>query len=309
MPKRIGNATLYVQRNGLTIRELSYDFDSDSQLAKDVTILSEHITKSGVKDMDYQESPDGRLWVVLKDGTMATLTRMAEQEIMAWSKQDTLGSYKSVAVISNGDEDQVWTVVQRSTGIGNVQMVEYFTPFLQPDAQVSSFYVDCGLSYSNPTSKTVTVTGLTHLNGRMVSILGDGAVYPNALVSSNGSLRISKSCNVINIGLPYTSTIKTLRLDVGSVGQTTQGMVKRIYKSIIRLWRTLGCNIGDGVTQDTLIFRTTESYGAGVSLFTGDKELSFPSDWNKNAQVFITQSQPLPLNVLAIIHKAEISTE
>jgi hypothetical protein len=48
---------------------------------------------------------------------------------------------------------------------------------------------------------------------------------------------------------------------------------------------------------------------SATPLFTGDKEVSFPVGWNKEAQVFITQSQPLPLNVLALIHKVEVSQE
>jgi hypothetical protein len=315
-PKRVGNATLYVQRNNLTIRELIYDFNTDSQLAKDMTILSEHITTSGVKDMDYQESPDGILWVVLKNGKMATMTRLADQDIMAWSRHDTQGSFLSVAVIPNGNEDQVWVATQRShrysatTTNGYIRCIEYFKPFLLPENQNDCFFVDCGLSYSNTTSKAVRVTGLNHLKGMTVSILGDGAVYPNTVVDTAGAVSISKSCNNIHIGLPYTSTIKTSKLEAGTLTQTTQGMVKRVYHSIIRMWRSLGCQIGDGTTMDTVIFRTTQqSFGQAVALFTGDKEVAFPQGWNKAAQVYIIQSQPLPLNILAVISKAEISTD
>jgi len=316
MPKRVGNATLYIQRNNLTVRELSYDFNTDSQLAKDVTILSEHITTSGVKDMDYQESPDGVLWVVLKNGKMATMTRLADQDIMAWTRHETQGSFMSVAIIPNGNEDQVWVATQRScaysatTTNGYIRMVEYFKPFLLPESLNDCFFVDCGLSYNNLTTKASVVTGLNHLKGISVSILGDGAVYPDQVVTTAGTISISKSCNTIHIGLPYTSTIKTSKLEAGTLTQTTQGLVKRVYKSIVRMWRSLGCQVGDGTTMDTVIFRTTQQpFGQSVALFTGDKEVAFPHGWDKAAQVYIVQSQPLPLNCLAIISKVEISAE
>lgn len=309
LPKRIGSATVYVQRNNLTIRELAYDFDTDSQLAKDATILSEHITTSGVQDMDYQESPDGVLWVVRKDGNMATMTRLADQEVLAWSRHDTLGSFKAVAVIPNGNEDQVWLAVLRSVSAGLVYHIEYFKPFLQPDSQVSSFYVDCGLTYNGTGTYTKVVTGLGHLNSRNVSILGDGAVYPDQMVTGS-SIAISRSCNTIHVGLPYTSTIKTSRLETGSLAAANQGVIKRVYKAIVRLWRSLGCQVGTEATQDTVYFRDSSmAMDEPPSLFTGDKELSFPAGWNKTAQVYITQSQPLPLNVLAVISKVEISQE
>ena len=309
LPKRIGNATVYVQRNNLTIRELKYNFEEDAQEATDMTILSDHITKSGIKDMDYQEAPDGILWCVRKDGQMATLTRLAQQDVMAWTKHDTQGSYLSVAVIPNGNEDQVWVVTQRSVGAGAVKMVEYFKPFIQPDDPAENFYVDCGLSYHGTGTYSKVLTGLEHLNSRIVSVLGDGAVYPDQMVSG-GSITISQSCNIIHVGLSYISTIKTSRLEAGSITSSTQGIVKRIYKSIVRLWRSLGCDIGNVTTQDSIAFRDTSvPMGSGTPLYTGDKEVSFPVGWNKEAQVYITQEQPLPLNILAIINKVEVSQE
>jgi hypothetical protein len=312
LPRRIGNAVVYVQRNNLTLRELAYNFEEDTQLANDITILSEHITKSGIKDMDYQEAPDGILWCVLKNGKMATLTRLAQQDVMAWTGHETQGSYLSVAVIPNGNEDQVWVAVQRScaysatTTNGYIRLVEYFKPFIQPDSQSDSFYVDSGLSYTNLTTKASVVTGMTHMKGRTVSILGDGAVFPDSVVDTAGAVSISKSCNIIHCGLSYTSTIKTSRLESGSNTGSTQGLIKRVYKTIVRLWRSLGCQVGNETTRDIVLFRDSSMLmGSAPLLYTGDKEIQFPIGWNKSAQTYIVQSQPLPMNVLAIVSKVE----
>ena len=310
LPKRIGNAIAYIQRDGKIMKELAYNFEDDAYRANDLTILSEHITKSGIVDMDFQEIPDNILWCLRSDGAIATMTRLAPQEVLAWSKQETLGTFCSVAVIPNGAEDQVWVVVQRSVNAGVVRFIEYFKPFTLPDLQKDCFFVDCGLSYNNSTTAASVVTGLSHLNSRNVSVLGDGAVYPNVMVTG-GSITISKSCNVIHVGLPYTSIIKTVRLEGGNapVG-TTQGLIKRIYKVILRLWRSLGAKIGNEVTQDTVLFRDTSmAMGVAPLLKTGDVEIQFPIGYNKNAQVMIIQEQPLPLNCLAIISKCEISNE
>ncbi len=315
IPKRIGLGTVYVQRNNLTIRELNYNYEQDANVANDMTILSDHITKSGIKDMDYQEAPDGILWCVKKDGKLVTLTRLAQQDVMAWTRHETQGSFLSVAVIPNGNEDQVWVATQRScryhstTTNGYIRFVEYFKPFIQPDDPAEDYYVDSGLSYHGTGTYAKVVTGLTHLNSRIVSVLGDGAVYPDTLVTG-GAITISNSCNIIHVGLSYTSEIKTSKLEAGSLTQSTQGLVKRIYKSIVRLWRSLGCNIGTIDTQDIITFRDSSvPMGSAAPLFTGDKIVSFPAGWNKEAQVYITQSQPLPLNILAIISRVEISQE
>jgi hypothetical protein len=220
-----------------------------------------------------------------------------------------------VAVIPNGNEDQVWVVAQRSTGYsatttnGYVKTVEYFNPFILPDTQAEGFFVDCGLSYLGTGTYARTVSGLSHLNSRIVSVLGDGAVYPDQMVTG-GQITLSKSCNIIHVGLAYTSTIKTSRLESGSVQGSSQGIIKRVYSSIVRLWRSLGCNIGNETTQDIINFRDSSvPMDEATPLFTGDKEVAFPAGWNKNAQVFITQTQPLPLNILAVISKVEVSQE
>ena len=311
LPKRIENAFVYLQRNNLTIRELKYSFEQDALIADDATILSEHITKSGIKDLEYQESPDGILWCVRKDGVMATMTRLAAQDVLAWTSHNTQGSYQSVAVIPNGNEDQVWVVAQRSSASVNAKYIEYFKPFIQPDAQRSQFYVDCGLSYeSGSTAGVARVTGLDHLKGLTVSILGDGSVFPDQVVDTAGAVTISKSCSTIHVGLPYTSVIKTSRLEAGDVTGSSQGLVKRIYRSIIRMWRTLGCHVGVPGNQDIVMFRDSSMpMDVAPPLFTGDKTISFPAGWDKKAQVLITQAQPLPLNVLAIVSRIEISTE
>lgn len=309
LPNRIGSAIVYVQRDGKIMRELAYNFEDDAYRAEDLTILSDHITKSGVVDMDFQEVPDSILWCLRSDGAIATMTRLASQEVSAWSKQETLGTFDSVAIIPNGAEDQVWVVVQRSVHAGVVRFIEYFKPFTLPDLQRDCFFVDCGLSRPYSATAASVLTGLDHLNSRNVSVLGDGAVYPNVMVTG-GSITISKSCHVIHVGLPYTSTIKTVRLEAGSVANTTQGLIKRVVKSIVRLWRSLGCQVGNETTQDTVLFRdTTMPMDEAPTLFTGDKPIQFPVGWNKLAQVYITQSQPLPLNVLAVISKVEVSTE
>ena len=51
----IGNATIFLQRAKRKMRELAYNFDTDGYVAPDLTILAEHITDSGITQMDYQQ--------------------------------------------------------------------------------------------------------------------------------------------------------------------------------------------------------------------------------------------------------------
>ena len=82
----IGNATIFLQRAKRKIRELAYNFDSDGYQAPDMTILSEHITESGVTQMDYQQEPYSIVWCVRTDGVLAGLTYNRLEKVVAWHR-------------------------------------------------------------------------------------------------------------------------------------------------------------------------------------------------------------------------------
>ncbi len=385
LPKRIGANLYYLQDDLRVMRELSYDFTTDSFSGADITVLSEHITESGIVDMDYQQSPDNLLWCVRADGEMAVLTRQVEQQVVAWSRMTTNGKYESVAVIPNGTEDMVWVIVNRTIGGSTKRYVEYFKPFVFTD-QEDAFFVDSGLSVDVPLTITgitsanppvvscvntfvggevikirgvigmtevnnkkftvnapgagdfelydtedtpvavdgstysayesggqarecfTTVAALDHINGEKVSVLVDGAVHPDRTVVAN-SITLDGAYSEAHVGLKFTSKIQTLKLETGLVWDAGQGIVKKIFVVIIRLYKTVGCKIGllNGST-DIVPFRTSAMLmDEAVPLFTGDKKVVPPQTWGSACQLYVEQDLPLPLNVLLILSKIEIS--
>lgn len=176
LPHRIGHYVYYMQRNSRTVREFSYDYASDSYVALDMTLLANHITTSGITQMDYQEAPDNILWCVRDDGEIATMTRQIDQQVIGWSRQIMGGSYgggnavvESVAVIPNGAEDQVWMIVKRTIGGSTTRYIEYLTPFILPTEQEDIFCVDSGLTLDSP----ITITDITQADPAVVTT--DGA--------------------------------------------------------------------------------------------------------------------------------------
>jgi len=333
-PKQIGNYLFYIQKNNRTIRQFFYDFTSDSYRSQDLTLLSEHITESGIWDWDYQESPENILWLVRNDGYIVAITLQLDQAVGAWYKIITDGEFKSVVTIPNGEEDQIWVIVEREINGSTCQYVEYFMPFNMPDAQEDCFYVDCGLTYDG--TPVDELSGLDHLEGKEVAILADGAVHPKRVVS-NGSITLNDNYSVVQVGLPYTTAIFTLPIEVNFPFGTTQASIKRVYEVTVRLYRSLNCKIGRPGTLDEITFEDEYEikdlieflegeYKTGRRdivyfrdssmpmdfpplLVTADKRITFPVGYDKRAQVYITQEDPLPLNVLAVISKVEIAEE
>ena len=110
-----GNATLFLQRAKRKIRELAFNFDVDGYQAADLTILNESVTKTGINEMTYQQSPDSILWCVREDGVLAGLTYLRSEEVVAWHRHILGGSFgsgnavvESVASISGAiNEDEL----------------------------------------------------------------------------------------------------------------------------------------------------------------------------------------------------------
>ena len=211
---------------------------------------------------------------------------------------------ESVAIINgDADEDQVWVIIKRWINGAVRRYVEYFTPFNFSKDLTAFHYVDSGLAYSG--GSTTSLTGLDHLEGEQVAIVGDGAAQNNKTVSS-GAVTIDTSSEEAKIGLLYSSDLQTMRLDEG-YSETTQTKTKRIYDLSVRFHETVGASVGPNVDNLTAInFRdSSASMNLPVPLFTGDKFIEFDSDYGTEGLVYVQQPQALPMTILGIYPRLE----
>lgn len=298
----IGNQIYYVQKNGRKIREYSYEFASDSFKAGDITIISEHITQSGIVEMAYQQNPNNVIWCVLTNGKICTLTREVDQQVYAWTKQVTDGTYENIAVIPNpsGGYDEVWVVVKRNINGSDRRYVEYFvSPFTDDAAQEDAFFVHSGLTYDS--TPATTISGLDHLEGESVTVFADGAVQNSKTVAS-GAITLDHSASVVQVGLSYSSILKTMPIEYGASNGTAQTKWKKIFDIFVRLYRTLGLKVGDATAQDEVPFRTTsDPMDDAPPLFTGDKRVKTNNGWDRDQQIYVVHDSPTPCTLLALI--------
>lgn len=87
-PLLCGNAILFCDRAGASVREYKYDYAMDAMAGRDVSVLnSEAFGKSGgIVDWTYQMFPDSLVWCVMADGTLLVFCYMPEQDVYAWSR-------------------------------------------------------------------------------------------------------------------------------------------------------------------------------------------------------------------------------
>ena len=319
-PVRVGKCTLFVQRTKRKIREMSYQFTLGTFQAPDVSLVAEHLTKSGIKQMAAQMAPHPIVWAVRNDGVLVGFIYDKDQEVLGWH-QHQLGGYsnaaqtlppvvESVAVIPapSTDRDQVWVAVQRYINGAVVRTVELMTKYWEDgDALPDAFFVDCGATYSG--AATATVSGLTWLAGQTVSVLADGAVHPDVVVSGAGNITLQRSATKVQVGLGYNSDGKTLRIESGGGDGTAQGKLKRIHRAIFRFFQSVGLNVqSTGGTAFPEPFRTSaDLMDNPVALYTGDKRWAWDGTYELEGQVFWRQSDPLPSNVLMVV--AQLDTQ
>jgi len=304
-----GNAILFLQKAKRKIRELAYNFDSDSYVAPDLTILNDTVTQSGIVQMEWQQEPDNILWCVREDGQLAGLTYQRSENVVSWHRHILGGAFgsgnavvESIASISGElNEDELWVIVKRTVNGATVRYIECFSDFDFDETVAEDFkFLDSHLTYSG--SATTTLSGLSHLEGQTVSILADGSVHANKVVSS-GAITLDRSVTKACVGLSYDSVLQTMRIEGGAAEGTSQGKIKRISKVVLRLFETVGVKVGPSLSNlEVVPFRTTSSNLSTPvdTLIEGDKEIEFNDDYNSDGHIFIKQDQPLPASILAI---------
>ena len=149
------------------------------------------------------------------------------------------------------------------------------------------------------------ISGLDYLEGKKLNILADGAVHPQRVVSS-GEISLERAASVVHLGLPYESDLNTLPLAL-QVEALGQGRVKNLNHVWLRVLESSG--IFAGPSADKLVEakqRTTEPYGTPPNLKTQDIKIMLTPQWQDNGQLFVRQTDPLPLTVVGLTLEAAI---
>lgn len=147
--------------------------------------------------------------------------------------------------------------------------------------------------------------GLSHLEGKTVSILADGAVMPQQVVTS-GAISLQRAATKIIVGLPYESDLQTLPMTL-NVDGFGQGRMKNVNKAWLRVYKSSGIFIGPDA--DYLVEykqRTTEPYGSPPSLKSDELLVVMTPSWGAGGQVYIRQSDPLPLTLVGLTLEVSI---
>ena len=309
-PVRVGYSVLMVQRSGRKLREINYNFQQQGWVTNDLTVLAEHVTQGGVQQITWHKEPYVAAWAVRGDGLLLGFTFNKEQDVVGWHPHKIGGAFgdgqavvESVCTIPapDGTRDDLWLIVKRTINGTTKRYIEYLEREYQSgDTQASCFYVDSGLSYTG--AAVTTISGLSHLEGQTVQMLVNGATHPDRTVAS-GAITLQVAATTAHVGLACPATISPTRLEAGAGDGTAQGKTKRINKMVLRFLNTLGCKAGPSLSVlDEIPFRDgSDPMDQPPPLFSGDKLMEWPGDYDFDGFIVVRQEQPLPMTLVAIM--------
>ncbi|MBU6407844.1 MAG: hypothetical protein KGS44_12025, partial [Alphaproteobacteria bacterium] len=297
-PVTANTVAIYAAARGGHVRAIGFDNDIQSYISIDLSLRAAHLFDyKTIKDLAYAKGPIPIVWAVSSDGRLLGLTYVPEQQVYAWHSHDTQdGFFESIAVVSEGNDDILYAVVRRTIGTATKRYVERLSSRYFQDLK-NFFGVDCGLTYSG--AAATTISGLSHLEGKTVYILADGAVMPPRVVSG-GQITLDKAASLVHVGLPIVSDLQTLPLavEVEAYAQATKKNVKAVA---LRVYQSSGIYVGpdaDHLTEAKI--RTTEPYGSPPGLQTGEVEVDISPAWTTEGQVVVRQVDPVPLTIVSM---------
>lgn len=299
-PLLIRSNLIYASERGGHVIEMGYNWQQGGFAVNDLCVFAPHLfERARVKDMALALSPHPIIWCAMTDGCLLGLTYMPEQAVSAWHRHDTInGSFESVAVVPEGDEDILYAVVRRTINGATVRFIERMHERLY-DGLENCFHVDAGSTYEG--EETQTLSGLDYLEGCEVAILADGAVLPREKVK-NGQITLEVPAKKIQVGLPVISEIQTLPLIVnlqdGSFGRGHQKNINRVW---MQVYQSSGIFVGPSFDDLTEVKqRLDEPYGEPPEPLSTEIDVPLPGSWNASGQLVLRQKDPLPLTLVGI---------
>lgn len=288
-PRDVDGATLYVPRTGPQLREFLYADSEQAYQSGDTALLAHHLFGMPVS-MDYDKS--NRLFhVVMDEGSLATLTVYRDEQVTAWSLQETAGAFRAIAAVG----DQIFVLVERAGGV----FIEVFDP---------DIFVDAGLTGTSEVA-TAVWSGLDHIEGQTVKVVADG-IPRTDLVVSDGSVSLEEAATSAQVGLGYTHIIEPLPLTISG----DAGIASRIRPITItfRLWDTASLRLDAGQGLEDVPFRrlgNANYLDSAPPRFSGDKRIRVLGWHDGGVEPLwrIEQDAAAPCTVLSVLTEFSVN--
>lgn len=260
-----------------------------------------------IVDQAITRNPFTCAFFVRDDGQMIGLTYDPLQQVFGFHRHTTNGKIKTVAVIPEDTQSSLYLGIERD----GEMFLERFRIRRTFD-NVTENHLDCSVVRTFATART-TVTGLSHLNGKYVSVVADGTIEADNHLVEDGEITIRNPSKTFIIGLPYEGYFDTLPLYAAYQGfnplkpKVITDVHFRVYKSASVFSAQYYLSESLTFLAKPFVAKATESkarldepFNTAPDLYTGLIQVPMYGTPQKDLQVRISQKNPLPLTVQAI---------
>ena len=298
-PQFIGNRCVFVQERGGTVRDMGYSYESDNYTGQDLTLFVKTRVRGYLTITSaYAQDPDSIIYYIRNDGEINCLTYIPEQKVYGWSHFVTNGKYLYCESVSEGEQDSLYTLVERTLQGKKVKCIERMVPLYSDDVNV---FLDCYVEFKS--SNAIDSINIPHLSGHTVQVVIDDKQQPDVVVPDDGLLQLNVSGSNIKIGLPFTSKIRVPSVEMQMQDGTLQGRIATVSRVVLRMYKSFGGKVGRTFDRmDDITLPPNE-------LFTGDKPVILPkmgTNYSTDTSICIKHSDPFPFNLLSITRIVEI---
>lgn len=286
----IGQAVTFLQRGATQAREYFYFDENAAYKSPDLTFHAEHILSSGVREIDFAQTPQPMVFCLREDGDLAVLVYSREYGAQAWCRFVGAGAdIESIAVI-NGEagDDIIYVAVNRGTS----WTIESFDPLLAPECNLDSW-----AEIAKGSTNTVA-----RFAGLPVVAIYEGVAYSCGTANGSGTFAIPAAVpNAQNayVGLAYTCSGRSTRARVLSQADSGYTTIRRATKAILMLLASYEFEIASVAGWEQVQLPKDEN-GDELVPYTGDAEVFIPGEWSSNATIAFRQTEPWPVTILAI---------
>jgi len=303
----LDGATLFVDRNGRTLRQYVYNFNEDAYRSIDMSVLASHLIdkfpgQSGLAAAASRTSEDANfIFIINDDGTAVICNTLREQDIIGFTRINLIrpngssGIFRRVCTVGN----RIFTAVQN----GNDFTVCVFD---------EDHLMDESIQRSAPHS--TTEAGFYHLAGQTVQVVIGNSVLPDREVNLVGDITLTTSeaalPGVLEVGKNFSVKVKTMPINSRAANSSQNALrQKRVDRMNLRVYESAGVSI-DGNLVPVRSFGDSGNSPLNSSLVPTSgiiEDNNGGNGWDREVAPLITVDSPTPFHLQAISYEVSSS--
>tara|TARA_R110002012_G_scaffold168890_1_gene332667 strand:+ start:627 stop:3908 length:3282 start_codon:yes stop_codon:yes gene_type:complete len=282
-PQILDGSTVFVQNGGKIIREYLFTDGEKAYTSNPISTLSEHLIKSPVELNVLNAAVDRAedyIFSLNDDNTVSVFNSNRIEKRAGWVEFTSDHSFISMTTISG----RVFAVMESLAG--NYHLCEFSN---KVNTDISKLY--------DGTNGVFDVSA-DYSNGDVLSVI-NGNSYLGDFTVTDGDIDVSavSTPTTAEIGLKYEVNLITNPIDLVAQNGPLTGDFRGISSVIIDLNSTLSASVNG---SNLLITNVTDDLSLLRKSFTGKKEFRLLG-YNRDPQITISQSEPLPIQVNGLI--------